>query len=131
MQTFLEPVGSEVQWHEGADVSEIISTSSGLRIVVAAPAGVDRHLEIHFPFVRAFQVMDEGDMLEYWESPLTTGHLLYKVISGGWRDRTAGHFLHVTASLDSMQEWLIVSECLCVSVLSAYVPHLREFGDAS
>ncbi|WP_416203533.1 hypothetical protein [Xanthomonas euvesicatoria] len=131
MQTFLEPVGSEVQWHEGADVTEIISTSSGLRIVVAAPAGVDRHLEIHFPFVRAFQAMDEGDMLEYWESPLTTGHVLYKVIAGGWRDRTAGHFLHVTASLDSMQEWLIVSECLCVSVLSAYVPHLREFGDAS
>lgn len=30
-----------------------------------------------------------------------------------------------------MQEWLIGSEWLCVSVLAAYVPHLREFGDAS
>jgi hypothetical protein len=131
MQTLLQPVGSEIEWHGGSDVTEIINTNSGLRIVVAGPEGVDRYLEIHFPFVRAFQVMDEGDMLEYWQPPLTTGHVIYKVISGGWRDRSAGQFLHVTNSLDAMHEWLIVSECLCVSVISAYVPHAREFGGAA
>jgi len=131
MKTLLEPVGYEIEWHGGSDVTEITNTSSGLRIVVAAPKGIDRYLEIHFPFVRAFQVMDEGDMLEYWQTPLTTGNALYKVASGGWRERAAGQFLHVTASLDAMQEWLVVSEGLCVSVISAYVPHVREFGDAA
>jgi hypothetical protein len=115
----------------GSDITEVTSTHSGLRIVLAAPEGVDRYLEIHFPFVRAFQVMDEGDMLEYWQRPLTTGHALYKVISGGWRERAAGQFLRVTCSLDTMQERLIVSECLCVSVISMHVPNLREFGDAA
>ncbi|MFY2763695.1 hypothetical protein [Arenimonas sp. MALMAid1274] len=130
MHTLLEPVGPEIHWRGGSDVTEITNTSSGLRIVVAAPEGVDRYLEVHFPFVRAFQAMDEGDMLEYWQSPLTTGHVVYKVISGGWLDRVSGDFLHVTSSLETMQEWLIVSESLCVSALSAYVPHVREFGDA-
>lgn len=131
MRTLLEPVGSELEWHRGSDIAEIHSTNSGLRIVVAAPEGVDRYLEIHFVFARAFQVMDEGDMLGYWQTPLTTGHALYKVTSGGWRERAAGQFLHVTASLDAMQEWLVVSECLCVSVISAHAPHVREFGDAA
>ncbi|MCC8627474.1 hypothetical protein [Xanthomonas vesicatoria] len=131
MQTLLKPVGSEIEWQVGSDVTEISNTSSGLRIVLAAQKSIDRYLEIHFPFVRAFQVMDEGDMLEYWQNPLTTGHVLYKVASGGWRERAAGQFLHVTASLTTMQEWLIVSECLCVSVISAYVPHVREFGDTA
>jgi hypothetical protein len=131
MQTLLEPVGPEIDWHGGSDVIEITSTSSGLRIVMAAPEGVDRYLELHFPFVRAFQAMDEGDMLEYWQSPLTSNHALYKVTSGGWRDRVSGQYLHVTAALDTMQEWLVVSECLCVSVISAYVPHIREFGGAA
>ncbi|MFO3707325.1 hypothetical protein ACI6Q5_20690 [Xanthomonas codiaei] len=106
MQTLLKPVGSEIEWQVGPDVTEISNTSSGLRIVLAAQKSIDRYHEIHFLFVRAFQVMDEGDMLEYWQNPLTTGHVLYKVASGGW-----------------------VSECLCVSVISAYVPHVREFGD--
>ena len=131
MQTLLEPVGPEIEWLGGSDVTEITSSNSGLRIVLAAPEGVDRYLEIHFPFVRAFQAMDEGDMLSYWHSPLTTKHAIYGVKSGGWRDRVSGDYLHVTSALDSMQEWLIVSECLCVSVVSAYAPHFREFGNAA
>ncbi|MBB5866352.1 hypothetical protein [Xanthomonas sp. 3058] len=128
MQTLLESVGKEIEWYDGSDVSEITNTSSGLRVVLSAPVGIDRYAEVHFSFARAFQVMDEGDMLEYWHAPLKSKHFLYRVVSGGWRDRAAGHYLHVTSALDQMQEWLIVSECLCVSVISAQPPHVREYS---
>jgi len=50
------------------------------------------------------------------------------VTSGGWRERTAGHYLHVTSALASVQEWLIVSDDLCVSVMADTPPYMREFG---
>jgi hypothetical protein len=131
MKTLLQPIGPEIKWHKGSDITEISQSASGLRVVLASPEGEERYVEFHFPFVRAFQVMDEGDMLEFWQNPVAAGHALYKVVSGGWRDRVEGQFLHVTSALDNMIEWLIVSECLCVSVISPYVPHAREFGDGA
>ena len=131
MQTYLEPIAPKVDWHGPSFVTEVVCTGSGLRIVAAASQGVGRFVEIHFPFVRAFQVMDEGDMLAFWEAPRSKSHMIYKVISGGWRARVAGQFLHVTAALDNMYEWLIVSDSLCVSVISAFMPHIREYSDAA
>lgn len=36
---------------------------------------------------------------------------------------------HITSAMDNMQEWLIVWDTgPCVTVVSAYEPHIREFG---
>lgn len=117
MKAILDPIGTEVEWSNDSAVTEIVNTHSGLRIVLAAPVEVDRYVEIHFPHVHAFQVMDEGDMLEYWMPPLPERFIAYKVISGGWRERVDGHLLNVTSALDHMQEWLIVSADLCITCL--------------
>lgn len=112
----------------GSAVTEVTNTLSGLRVVLAAPAGIDRYVEFHFTNPRAFQAMDEGDMLEYWQSPLPIGYVLYRVTNGGWRERASGHYLSVTSALANVQEWLIVSADLCVSVMSSEAPNMREFG---
>jgi hypothetical protein len=128
MKAVLEPIGTQIEWFKGAAVTEIANTDSGLRIVLASPLGIDRYVEVHFPYVRAFQVMDQGDMAGYWGPALPGNHVLYKVDSGGWRERVAGHFLRVTSAMDKMTEWLVVSDDLCVTVMSTYEPHVREFG---
>jgi hypothetical protein len=96
--------------------------------VLAAPADIERYVELYFAGPRAFQVMDEGDMLVYWQPPRQLDHALYRVAAGGWCERTAGHYLNVTASLPNVHEWLVVSSDLCVSVIAAEPPHMREFG---
>lgn len=128
MKASLVPIGEEHDWFRVSAVTEITSLPSGFRVVVAAPPEVDRFVEFHFPFVRAFQAMDEGDMLEFWSPPLPGRFLLYRVDAGGWLERVKGDFLQVTATIDAIREWLIVSSDVCVSVLSAYEPSVREYG---
>src|SRR5690348_11703009 len=112
MQTSLEPVGPKYRWLRGSAVTEVTSTLSGLRVVLAAPADIDHHVELDFANPRAFQVMDEGDMLAYWQPPRHLNHALYRVVAGGWCERAAGHYLNVTASLTNIHEWLVVSSDL-------------------
>ena len=128
MQTIQEPIGYVLDWHGGSDVVEMTSRNFGLRSVVAALQGIYRYLEIHFPFVHAFQVMKEGDTLKYWQTPLKSNRTLYKVTAGGWRDRVSGQYPNVTAALDTMHEWLVVSECLRVSVVPTYAPQVLGFA---
>ncbi len=128
MHTSLEPVGSEFEWLGSSAITEVTSTGSGLRIVLAAPVDVDRYVEFHFSDVRAFQAMDEGDMLEYWRAALPGRYALYRVTAGGWCSRVTGHYLNVTSTLDHMHEWLVVSSDVCASAISAQAPHMREFG---
>ena len=109
-------------------MTEITSLPSGLRIIVAAPDEMGRFVEIHFSYVRAFQAMDEGDMLIFWNPPLPGRFLVYRVESGGWLARVSSHFLQVTAAIGTVQEWLVVSSDVCVSVLSDHEPYVREYG---
>ena len=125
MKLATTPIGSEISWFPGCDIIEISHTVSGLRIVVAAARGTERFAEIHFEGARAFQVLDEGDLLGYWDPPLTAKYLVYRVDSGGWRERVQHHFLQ--SAPEKMPEWLIVTECLCVNVLSGCTPHIREY----
>jgi hypothetical protein len=129
MQTILEPVGNKLTWYSGSATTEIISSNSGLRVVISSAVGTKLNVEIHFPYAKAFQVLDDGDMLEYWDKhrPLKQ-HVVYRVLSGGWLDRSRGHYFHVTSANEDMYEWLIVSDAgPCVTVISTYRPHIREY----
>jgi hypothetical protein len=131
MDTVLKPVGEPLSWYPGSATIEVANTISGLRVVVAAGGEKDRFLEVHVPYARAFQVLDDSDMLEYWGpgQPLGT-HSVYRVMAGGWVDRTAGSYFHVTSTIEEMREWLVVSDAgPCVTFVSVYEPALREYGD--
>ncbi|MBD9370431.1 hypothetical protein [Xanthomonas sp. XNM01] len=129
MQVAMQPFGPAVDWFHGSAIVEVHHGVSGLRIVAAAPHGVDRYLEVHFAFANAFQVMDEGDMLDYWAPPYRPdGHLVHEVLEGGWRPRVQGRLLSITGAHDGLREWLVSTVDLCVSVIAAEAPHVREYG---
>jgi hypothetical protein len=127
MQTTLEPVGTKVDWLGDSEISEILYTHSGLRIVVAALGDVRQYTEIYFGSFFAFQAMEEYDMPNFSQPPDSYGHVLFKVMGDGWRKRVKEHYLQVSSSYQG-QEWLIVSGWLCVSVLSDAEPNVRAFG---
>jgi hypothetical protein len=130
MDTVLEPVGEALSWYPGSATIEVANTISGLRVVVAAGGEKDRFLEVHVPFAKAFQVLDDSDMLEYWGpgKPLGT-HSVFRVKSGGWVDRVSGNYFHVTSAIPELREWLVVSDVgPCVTLISFYEPTLREYG---
>ena len=80
-------------------------------------------LVLRFESVRAFRVVDELDLLDYWQAGYPTStSLVWQVESGGWLDheRTVhGRFLGLA---DEAEEYLIVTGDACVSVISSEPP---------
>ncbi len=64
-----------------------------------------------------FRVLDEGDLLEFWENYHTGNGWLYKVVSGGWHDLESKRDGYLSKETRNVQEYLVVGENDCVSVL--------------
>ena len=130
METTLESM-TTCHWWQQAFISELSYSTNGLRVVVSRNGHPGTFIEFFFDCPRAFQVMDEGDMLEYWGTPLN-GSVLYRVAQGGWVMRTEGHYLQTTNAVmgsgTPYQEWLFVTNELCASVISPISPLVREFS---
>lgn len=109
-------------------MTQVSYNTDGLRIVVSSPVGIDEYTEVFFSSPIAFQVMDEGEMYTLWkDSKCSSKHAVYKVISGGWKDRVKNGFLVVSGSDDKIAEYLVVTVGDCVSVLSPLPPEILEF----
>jgi|SRR5690606_5213693 len=129
MKTITEPVGVEIAWFSGSTIAEVSNSDTGLRIVVQAAGRDGPYAEIHFPFVRALQVMDEGDMVGLIDADLSDRHVAFRVLSGGWRDAVSDRYLTISSAVDEFHEWLVVSDVgQMVSIISYYAPHVREYG---
>ena len=106
----------------------MVSTATGLRVVVASTEEFDSYVEFHFRQAHAFQALHERDMMSYWQEPLPTSHMLFRVLGGGWLERTSPDYFQVANSLNS-NEWLIVSDTgPCVTVIADKEPAVREYG---
>ena len=129
MKTLTEPFGTEIDWFEGSTVAEISNSETGLRIVLVAAGGRGPYAEVHFPFVRAFQAMDEGDMVGLIDASLSGRHVVFRVLAGGWKDAVSDRYLMTSSGVPEFQEWLVVSDVgEMVSVISFYEPHVRQYG---
>lgn len=64
MKTFLEPVGSEVQWHGAQTLPRSPAPALACALLWRHRQGSTATFKIHFTLVRASQAMDEWDMLE-------------------------------------------------------------------
>jgi hypothetical protein len=83
----------------------------------------DRHHPVYvcFESCRGYRVLDEGDLLNFW-NPDTRGQgWLWQVISGGWIDleSTRAGFLSGTLGYE---EYLILGVNDCVSVMANTAP---------
>lgn len=89
------------------------------------------NFQIVFKHPRGFKLLDESDMINYWEvlweEKLLPANGLFEVQSGGWLDMedNAGGF---TSKLLECREFLITGADDCVSVLSFNEPEIRRIG---
>ncbi len=129
MEIISKAFGNEYGWASIGSITEFSYGLSGLRVVVSGPINDDSFIEIYFPGANAFQFLMECDCLPYWSNNnFTTNHIVYEVISGGWRDRVKEHYMHVlNADSKSQSEWLITTCEHCVGVISGSPPIIREF----
>ena len=80
-------------------------------------------LKITFPDVDGFRLLDEVDLVRYWNSSdFPCGSHLLEVLTGGWgmEENTLQGFEH------TRREWLVVTGNACLSAFCQAEPELAE-----
>ena len=73
---------------------------------------------VSFDAVEGFRVLDEGQLLEYWD-PGQSGSWLYVVEKGGWLELEASRNGAPTLAADGkLKEYLVAGINDCISVLA-------------
>ncbi|MDP1976424.1 hypothetical protein [Undibacterium sp.] len=134
MKITVEPKSKSYSGKVFTGVSELSLGATGLRIVVAATDETNEKrtlIEIHFEEARGFRVLDEGDLIPYWQSKVfEPGYCLFEIKSGGWleQERQFPGMLAITEAVGDFREWFICTEYNCVNVLAVNPPLIREFS---
>jgi hypothetical protein len=133
MQFVVKPSGKEYRFDQESDIIDVIYTNSGLRITVMAATTMftNVYLDIHFSFVAGFRLLDERDLLGYWESrAFNSNHHVYEILSGGWTNGEALQAGLFTNAIES-REWFIKTTNKCMNILSSEEPQIREIKNPS
>jgi hypothetical protein len=128
----VKPFGKQYRFDQQSDISDVVYTSSGLRITVIAATSMftNVYLDIHFDDVAGFRLLDEGDLLGYWESRAfdQSKHHIYEILSGGWAtgEVVDDGVLSRNESVNPYREWFVNTSNLCMNILSEQEPLIRE-----
>lgn len=88
-----------------------------LTIAISSP---DWDVEIKFPQIYGFRVLDELDLTEF-EIPLSKGWL-YEIKSGGWKDLELTRDSFRSGNLPWIREYVVAGMHQCVFVLTKEDP---------
>jgi hypothetical protein len=82
----------------------------------------------HFAHTRGFRVLDESDLLEFWNKDTRPKGWLWEIEEGGWIDleKTREGFLLGTQP-HTQREFLIVGLNECVSVIGSNAPTIQAY----
>ena len=117
---FMKPVAKPAP--EAASIfgsSEIIRVDydlSELRITILFK-GSTKEINVVFSTPVGFRVLDEGDLVEFWEKYHMRNGWLYEVKSGGWHDLELKRDGYLSQLTNEIKEYLVVGENYCVSVM--------------
>ena len=129
------PFGNQYRFDQESDIIDVIYSRSGLRVTVLAATSMftNIYLELHFGSVAGFRLLDEGDLLGYWESrAFKNNNHIYEIRSGGWA--TGEQIEDGTLSRTpyrKYREWFVCTTNQCMNVLSDDEPMIREIGNPS
>ena len=87
---------------------------------------IDNPVYITFDGVRGFRVLDEGDLLEFWNPETRTNGWLWLIKKGGWFDLESFRGGFLTGLTNGYVEYLILGENECVSVITNEVPTISS-----
>lgn len=79
---------------------------------------IDNPVYVTFDTPRGFRVLDEGDLLEFWNNETRPKGWLWFVKSGGWYDLEKYRSGFVSGVIGGYSEYLILGENECVSVIT-------------
>ena len=77
----------------------------------------DHPVYIYFENIIGFRVLDEGDLLEFWDKELRADGWLWEVQEGGWSDLEKQRSGFRPGMKKDYIEYLILGETDCLSVL--------------
>ena len=92
-----------------------------LRILLSFGSS-DNPVHVVFDSVRGYRVLDEGDLLEFWEPDSRAEGWLWRVIKGGWLDLESTRTGFVSGYSNDFEEYLVLGQNECVSVISSSPP---------
>ncbi|WP_294768142.1 hypothetical protein [uncultured Rhodoferax sp.] len=134
MQLRARAVGNLHRTRRKSGIAELSFGVTGLRVVVhcnGQHSDAQLQVEYHFDAPRGFRLLDEGDLLRYWETgAFAVDCQLFEIFSGGWMDQECelAGMLDVTSGVGSFREWFICTDNDCLNVLSVNEPLVREFA---
>ena len=120
--------GPSYDWaNAGSAVASVQFDRNQLVIGIEGPEEIDFSVEIRFKYARAHLVVDEGDLIAFWEEGYSClDSLVLRVASGGLTERVSGGIFSVSQGMYPDGEWLIMSSDTCVYVLSVEAPQILE-----
>jgi hypothetical protein len=78
----------------------------------------DNPVYLTFDGIRGFRVLDEGDLLEFWNPETRTKGWLWQVRKGGWFDLECIRSGFISGITGGYKEFLILGVNECISVIS-------------
>lgn len=127
MKVIAEPMGPEYEWGNDSEITEVQYKLGSLSVFVDAPDQYKKRIEIRFKDVRAYQVLDEGDLIVFWENGLGgKKSLAFTILEGGWHERMPPGIMSVTNAVGSFTEYLVTSINDCVCVVCSEPPEMIE-----
>lgn len=126
MKPSVEPLDTTTGMVSSPSVVAINYQSSELRIQLSVEAEDKGSLLIVFKLPAGFRVLDEGDLLEFWESSMPGTGWLYLVHRGGWNDLESTRDGYLSRHKADLCEYLVMGRNECVSVLSRQRPEIVD-----
>jgi len=121
------------QGFEAHDIYELIYTRTGFRLVVTGfipDSQESMYMEIFFPDIRGVRVLDEGDLIKFWETEqFKEPHCVYQIQEGGWLSENMSGILSVTASVGDYLEFLVATNDYCASIIASEKPMIKIYSD--
>ena len=112
---------------ETFDIPEIIHITYdlwSLRITLQFK-GYDNPVYIEFRDIVGFRVLDEGDLIEFWNPGIRTEGWLWTVEAGGWFELEKCRPGFVSGTFHNcLHEFLVLGVDDCVSVMTSSEPRL-------
>ena len=113
-----------------SDLPEIVNINYDLwtlRITLSFEK-IDRPIYVTFKRIRGFRVLDEGNLLEFWNPAVRVPGWIWLVENGGWFDleKFREGFVESYHDNEFLQEYLITGINDCISIFASCEPEIKD-----
>lgn len=86
----------------------------------------DNPVYVTFENIIGFRVLDEGDLLEFWDNDLRLNSWFWNIEKGGWTDLERSRNGFISGLHNDSTEYLILGINDCISIIANDKPKVSE-----